>query len=112
MGEIIPIIIMSVKVAIPTVLLIIGINLLIVSHGKWESIIGRLVGVNDLEISKTAFMMLKLVALGLVALSLFIIYVFFVKDKIGAQASLPFSPRGMLAVVNHSFGLISGISLS
>lgn len=62
MNQIIPIAIMSIKVAIPTILVIIGINLLIVSHSKWESLMGKLVGVNDLEVSKSAFVVMKIVA--------------------------------------------------
>lgn len=110
-GTVLQIIIMSFKVAIPTILLIFGVNLLIVSHSKWEAFVSKLVGVNDLEISKAGFLVLKVVALLLVLAALFIIYLLFIKDKMQSQASLPFSPRGIIAVANHCFGRISGISL-
>lgn len=61
MNQIIPIAIMSLKVALPTILAILGINLLIISHSKWETLMGKLVGVNDLEVSKSAFVVLKIV---------------------------------------------------
>lgn len=80
MNQVIPIIIWSIKVAIPTILFLIGVQLLIVSHSKWETIVGKVVGVNDLEISKTGFVVLKVFALMFVAAALGIAYVLFIKE--------------------------------
>jgi len=71
---------MSVKVAIPTILIIIGINLLIVSHSKWESLMGKLVGVNDLEVSKSGFIVLKVVATLMVVAAGAIIWFLFIRE--------------------------------
>ncbi|GHB92420.1 hypothetical protein [Cerasicoccus arenae] len=79
MNQIIPIILWSLKVAVPTIIFILGAQLLIISHSKWESLIGRIVGINDLEISKTGFIVLKLVATIFVISSLAIAYVLFIK---------------------------------
>ncbi|WP_269541906.1 hypothetical protein [Cerasicoccus fimbriatus] len=80
MNQVIPIIIWSIKVAIPTILFLIGVQLLIVSHSKWETIVGKVVGVNDLEISKTGFVVLKVFALMFVAAAVGIAYVLFIKE--------------------------------
>ncbi|WP_309383373.1 hypothetical protein [Cerasicoccus frondis] len=80
MNQIVPIIFWSIKVAIPTILFLIGVNLLIVSHSKWESLVGRIVGINDLEISKTGFIVLKVFALLFVSAALAIVYVLFIKE--------------------------------
>ncbi len=79
MNQIIPIAIMSVKVAIPTIVLILGINLLIISHSKWESLVGKLVGVNDLEVSKGAFAVLKVIATLLIAAAGALVWLFFIR---------------------------------
>ncbi|WP_309399338.1 hypothetical protein [Cerasicoccus maritimus] len=79
MNQIVPIVFWSIKVAIPTILFLIGVQLLIVSHSKWESLVGRVVGVNDLEISKTGFVVLKVFATLFIAAALGISYVLFIK---------------------------------
>jgi len=61
-GEIIKIGILAVKIAIPTILFLFGANLLRIKHASWEQFLGKLVGVNDLEVSPMSFAALKVFA--------------------------------------------------
>lgn len=81
MGIVIQIIIWSVKVAIPTVIFLLGLNLLIVSKGKWEERLGNFFGVNDMEISQVSFIVLKVVASLMVIASLALAYFLFIPQE-------------------------------
>ncbi|MEO0794370.1 MAG: hypothetical protein AAFX93_04355 [Verrucomicrobiota bacterium] len=77
-GQIIEIIKWSIKVAIPTTMFLVSMNLLIVSHKRWEERLGSLLGFDDLEVSKTSFIVLKIFASLLLLGSLGVVYLLFI----------------------------------
>lgn len=80
MGLFINIAIWTIKVAIPTIIFLLGVNLLVVSKSKWEAQLGGILGINDLEISGLSFVVLKVVATLLVLASLGIVYLLFIAE--------------------------------
>jgi len=59
LSEIIQIVIYVIKIAIPTVVFFLGVAVLRMNQKSWESFVGRLVGVGDLEVSIGSFIALK-----------------------------------------------------
>ncbi|WOO42157.1 hypothetical protein [Rubellicoccus peritrichatus] len=58
-------------------MLIAGIALIAISHDKWEHIIGKLVGVSDLEISSGAMVVRRIIGAVFILLALWLTYTLF-----------------------------------
>lgn len=57
-----------------------GGYLMVLTKERWERFMGRLISVSEMEMSMASFVVLKVIGLGLLGLSIFLIYRFFIYD--------------------------------
>lgn len=71
-------IIFIIKTGIVTLLFVLGLLLLWVGRERWDSLMGKLLGIPDLEMPVGSYVFVKLLALLFIAIGGFAIFQFFV----------------------------------
>ncbi len=69
-----------IKTGIATALVILGVLLLLISRERWDSLMGKLLGIPDLEMPVGSYVFLKVTALASIAVGAYAAYFFFVRQ--------------------------------
>lgn len=76
------------KVAVCTLLLLLGLRLMLLSQEAFVSFLSRILGIHDLETSPSTVIVIRIVGALLVLTSLALVYVFFIPKPVETSALL------------------------